>query len=460
MRRSALEAAAARGLDAGSWRWGAETPVYQMWKDVFETFVEPGLVQPTFVLDFPTELSPLARQKKDDPALVDRFELFIARMEMANAYTELNDPQEQRRRFEAQLGAREAGDEEAHRLDEDYVRALEYGLPPTAGEGIGIDRLVMLFADKASIREVILFPLLRPEAGEDAPSMSSSAADARAIRIQARSDPRGGKGAGGPIEQHRVPFELFVGLRYLRSKGRRGALSLLTLIAMAGMALGVMALIVVIGVMSGAEEELRGKILGTTAHILVLDTAGQGIPDPDGVVKMIRQQPEVRTAAPFVLQQVMLAHEQAATGVVLRGIDAEVGQAELQRRLKQGSLDDLRAPSDVPGIVDRARAVPEPGGHRGDDRDGDLPARRGHRGGHDPEDAAVPRRRDLRDRPLRVRLRARLHVDRRRPAVRRPRAGASRASRCGSATRTGPAGWRSTSARASASRTGPATGWR
>ena len=89
-------------------------------------------------------------------------------MEMANAYTELNDPHEQRRRFEAQLGAREAGDEEAHRLDEDYVRALEYGLPPTAGEGIGIDRLVMLFADKASIREVILFPLLRPEAGEEA----------------------------------------------------------------------------------------------------------------------------------------------------------------------------------------------------------------------------------------------------------------------------------------------------
>jgi lysyl-tRNA synthetase class 2 len=167
VQRGAFAAASARGVDAGSWRWGAETAVYQMWKDVFETFVEPGLVQPTFVLDFPTELSPLARQKKDDPSLVDRFELFIARMEMANAYTELNDPQEQRRRFEAQLSAREAGDEEAHRLDEDYVRALEHGLPPTAGEGIGIDRLVMLFADRASIREVILFPLLRPEAPGD-----------------------------------------------------------------------------------------------------------------------------------------------------------------------------------------------------------------------------------------------------------------------------------------------------
>jgi lysyl-tRNA synthetase class 2 len=170
VRRRATAVAGERGVDAGSWRWGAETPVYQMWKDVFETFVEPTLVQPTFVLDFPTELSPLARQKKDDPSLVDRFELFIARMEMANAYTELNDPQEQRRRFEAQLTAREAGDEEAHRLDDDYVRALEYGLPPTAGEGIGIDRLVMLFGDKASIREVILFPLLRPEAAGDAES--------------------------------------------------------------------------------------------------------------------------------------------------------------------------------------------------------------------------------------------------------------------------------------------------
>ena len=163
VRGAAREAAGRRGLDAGAWGWGAATPAYQMWKDVFETFVEPTLVQPTFVIDFPTELSPLARQKREDPSLVDRFELFVARMEMANAYSELNDPFEQRRRFEQQLHAREAGDEEAHRLDEDYIRALEYGLPPTAGEGVGIDRLVMLFADRASIRDVILFPLLRPE---------------------------------------------------------------------------------------------------------------------------------------------------------------------------------------------------------------------------------------------------------------------------------------------------------
>jgi lysyl-tRNA synthetase, class II len=164
VRAAAWDAAGRRGLDATAWGWGAATPAYQMWKDVFEAFVEPTLVQPTFVIDFPTELSPLARQKRDDPTLVDRFELFVAQMEMANAYSELNDPFEQRRRFEQQLDAREAGDEEAHRLDEDYLRALEYGLPPTAGEGIGIDRLVMLFADRPSIRDVILFPLLRPEA--------------------------------------------------------------------------------------------------------------------------------------------------------------------------------------------------------------------------------------------------------------------------------------------------------
>jgi len=163
VRTRARDVGRERGVDVEGWGWAPTTPPYRMWKDIFEAFVEPELVQPTFVVDFPIELSPLAKEKREDPFLVDRFELFVARMEMANAYSELNDPIEQRRRFDAQLRAREAGDEEAHRLDEDFIRALEYGLPPTAGEGIGIDRLVMLFADKASIREVILFPLLRPE---------------------------------------------------------------------------------------------------------------------------------------------------------------------------------------------------------------------------------------------------------------------------------------------------------
>ena len=128
----------------------------------FEAVAEAKLIQPTFITDFPTEVSPLSKQRKDDPRFVERFELFIGGMEIANAFSELNDPDEQARRFEQQLVEREHGDEEAHQMDEDYVHALEYGMPPTAGEGIGIDRLAMVLTDSATIRDVILFPLMRP----------------------------------------------------------------------------------------------------------------------------------------------------------------------------------------------------------------------------------------------------------------------------------------------------------
>ncbi len=130
---------------------------------IFETVVERHLIQPTFIYDYPAEVSPLSKTKADDPETVERFELYIGGMEVANAYSELNDPVEQLKRFEEQLQARGRGDEEAHVMDDDYIRALCYGMPPTAGEGIGIDRLTMVLTNSRSIRDVILFPLLRPE---------------------------------------------------------------------------------------------------------------------------------------------------------------------------------------------------------------------------------------------------------------------------------------------------------
>jgi len=163
------------GLLAAAGRYGVEKPDRfrgrkgKLLAEVFEAVAESKLTQPTFIQEFPTEISPLSRQRPEDPDWVDRFELYAGGMEIANGFSELNDPAEQAVRFRRQVAEREAGDLEAAAYDADYVEALEYGMPPTAGEGLGIDRLTMLLTDRRSIRDVILFPLLRPRAGSREP---------------------------------------------------------------------------------------------------------------------------------------------------------------------------------------------------------------------------------------------------------------------------------------------------
>ena len=163
------EPAQNRAYFLGTWcaeaadRIGKGEPHGKIIAELFEHVAEKNLIQPTIIYEFPLAVSPLSKQKPDEPDWVERFEFYIGGFELGNAFSELNDPEEQFRRFKEQLEQHERGDEEAHQMDIDYVRALAYGLPPTAGEGIGIDRLTMILTGARSIRDVILFPLLRPQ---------------------------------------------------------------------------------------------------------------------------------------------------------------------------------------------------------------------------------------------------------------------------------------------------------
>jgi lysyl-tRNA synthetase class 2 len=155
-----------RGLGEIDIQAKGDTPLGKLIASLFEVVAEEHLIQPTIIYDFPLAVSPLSKVKPDEPDWVERFEFYIGGFEVGNAFSELNDPDDQRARFEAQLAEKERGDDEAHAMDEDYVRALGYGLPPTGGEGIGIDRLTMVLTGAKSIRDVILFPLMRPVGGK------------------------------------------------------------------------------------------------------------------------------------------------------------------------------------------------------------------------------------------------------------------------------------------------------
>ena len=262
-------------------------------------------------------------------------------MEMANGFSELNDPADQERRFRAQV--EKGGQEAPKEVDMDYIRALSHGLPPTAGEGIGIDRLVMLLTDSHAIREVMLFPLLRAESAENSATTPQRNATRRRRKLE-------------------MTFEWLVALRYLRSPNRPAVLRLVTLLAVIGVAAGVTTLVIALAMNTGFRQAIRDRLLSVTAHVNLKPASPEGIRDYREDIAKLSGTPGVRSIEPAIYNTVLLSIGGHARGVVLKGVDPELEQrtSEALRHMVAGSDSFAPGPDGIPvgsGWPDSCRRI-------------------------------------------------------------------------------------------------------